>query len=187
MPAALIPAAIQATAGLVQSIVGGGREARATRKLEKMINGYKTNESIQDYYTKALNKFNANPYTSSLFNYQQQQIGAGTATGIKSLNDRRSAIGGIPALIQAQNDATLKAAAAAEDQQQSALNTLGGATQMKDREDKYKFEAKANLLSQKAGGGAQMFNAGLGNIYGGAGSLSDYYTAKEIYGDKSKK
>lgn len=181
MPAALIGPAIQAGAGLVQAITGANQEARATRKLEKMINSYSGGQSIFDFYTKALNRYNANPYTSALFNYQKGQIDAAGAAGIQGLQDRRSAIGGISNIVQNQTDATLKAAAAAEGQRDQSLNQLGAATQLKDREDKYKYENQLNLLAMKAGGGAQRFNSGLSNIYGGAQSLGNYFTAKEIY------
>lgn len=176
-----LPAIVQAGAGLIQSFTGAQRERRAENELEKMIDNYSGGQSIMDFYTKALNKYNSNPYTSSLYSYQKDQIGAGTATGIKELQDRRSAIAGIPGLIQTQNDSLLKAAAAAEGQQGQDLSNLGAATQLKDREDKYKFEAKANLLSQKAGGGASIFNAGLSNAFGGLQSLSDYELAKKYY------
>lgn len=174
----LIPGIAQSVIGLGQSIFGGGRARRAQRSLEKMINNYQPNQSIMDYYNKALQRYNVNPYTSQLYNQQQEMARAGTAQGMRGLQDRRSALMGLPSLIQGQNDALRKAAATAEGQQAQALGQLGQATAMKDREDKYKFEAKYNLLASKAAGGAQQSNAGMYNLFGGLGNLSNYYAAK---------
>lgn len=178
-----LPGVAGVVGGAIQSIVGGGRERKATRQMEKMIDNYKPNESIMDFYSKALNKYNMNPYNSAMYQLQSENARAGTAQGINALQDRRSALGGISSLVANQNNNLLKAAAAAEGQQAQALGQLGQATAMKDREDKYKFEAKYNLLGAKAGGGAQIMNAGLQNLYGGLGSLSDYAMANRIYGD----
>lgn len=185
MPAVpLIMGGLQAIGGAAQSIFGGGRAAKAEKELEGMINNYKTSESIRDYYTKALNKFNVNPTQSSLYRSIMGEAGQGLATGLNNLQGRGSAIAGVGNLVQGYNNQALRAGAAAEDQQQQDLANLGTATQLKDREDKYKFEAKANLLSQKAGAGAQTMNAGLSNIFGGLGSISDYSVYKQIYGDR---
>lgn len=178
----LIPGIASGVIGGIQSLVGGGRERRATRALEKHISAYRTPTSILDYYNKALQRYNANPYTSALYNQQQEMARAGTAQGIASLQDRRSALGGVSSLVRGQNDALLKAAATAEGQQAQALGQLGQASAMKGADDRYKFEQKANLLAMKAGGGARIMNAGLQNIYGGLGNLSNYYMAKNYYG-----
>lgn len=177
---------LQAGAGLVQSIFGGGRARKAENELERMIDNYSGGESIKDFYTKALNKYNVDPTKSSLYRSIMGQAGQGLASGLSSLQDRGGALAGTANLVQGYNDAALKAGAAAEGQQAQDLQTLGTATQLKDREDKYKFEAKANLLSQKAGAGAQTMNAGLSNMFGGLGSISDYYAYKELYGDKNR-
>ncbi len=179
----LILGGVQAGAGLVQSLFGGGRARRAEKELEGMIDNYKTSESIRDYYTKALNKFNVNPTQSSLYRSIMGEAGQGLATGLNNLQGRGSALAGIGNLVQGYNNQALRAGAAAESQQAQDLANLGTATQLKDREDKYKFEAKANLLSQKAGAGSQTMNAGLSNIFGGLGSISDYSMYKQMYGD----
>lgn len=169
--------------GAIQSIVGGGKAHRAQRQLENMVDNYAGGQSIQDYYTKALSKYNLNPYNSAMYQLQSENARAGTAQGINALQDRRSALGGISSLISGQNNNLLKAAATAEGQQSQALGQLGQATAMKDREDKYKFEAKYNLLSAKAGGANQTTNTGLTNAYNNLSSLSDYAMANRIYGD----
>lgn len=173
----------QAALGLGQMIFSGQRKAQ--KNLEKHLDSYKPNESIMDYYSKALNKYNANPYTSNMYNMQTRQAQRNLATGINSLQDRRSALAGVGSLVQGANDASLRAAAAAEQDQSQDLAQLGQATHMKDREDKYKFEAKYNLLSQKAGAANQTVNAGISNLFGGAGSIVDYAMVDRMYGGDS--
>jgi hypothetical protein len=173
---------IQGVAGIAQAIGGGIQAKRAENKLEKMVNNYKPNESIMDYYNKALSRYNVNPYTSNLFNMQKQAIDRNVASGVNSLQSRRGAVAGINSLVQSANDGYLKAAATAEGQQAQALGQLGQATGMKAQEQFKPFEMKFNLLSQKAGGGNQIMNAGLGNIFGGASAYNDYKMIDKIYG-----
>jgi hypothetical protein len=179
----MLPGAAGLVGGAIQSIIGGGKAGRAQRQLEKMVNNYQSSGSIMDYYTKALNKYNMNPYNSAMYQLQSENARSGTAQGINALQDRRSSLGGVSSLIANQNNNLLKAAATAEGQQAQALGQLGQATAMKDREDKYKFEAKYNLLSAKAGGANQVLNTGLTNAYNNLSSLSDYAMANKLYGD----
>src|SRR3990167_10706685 len=178
-----LPGILGTGAGIVQSIIGGGKARRAEKEMERMVASYKPNASILDYYNKALQRYNVNPYTSQLYNQQQNMIRGGTAQGIANLQDRRSVLAGLPALIQNQNDSLLKAGAAAEGQQAQALGQLGQATGMKAQEDFKPFEMKYNLLSAKAGGGAQTMNAGLGNIFGGLSNMSQMAMIKSFYGN----
>lgn len=193
-----LPAAIpliQAGIGLGQAIFGGGRARRAQKALENLQTPtYEKSQAIGDYYNKALQRYSVNPYQSNMYRMQERNIQRGTATGINALQDRRSGIGGISKIIQAQNDAMLNAGAAAEQQQAQSLNQLGqaaGAQQGEDRmafqvNEMLPFEKRYNELSQKAGGGAQTFNAGLQNIMGGLGTFGqmkfDDYMMKKHFG-----
>lgn len=172
----------QAVLGAGQALFGGGKARRAQRELEGMVDDYKPNQSIMDYYTKALNKYNANPYQSASYNNIMRNAGRNLTTGISSQQDRRSALASVGNLVQGANDTAERAAARAEADQAQDLAQLGQATAMKDREDKYKFEAKYNLLSQKAGAANAGVNAGISNIFGGLGSIQDYALANKIYG-----
>lgn len=185
IPAAAIAPIIQGLGGIAQSIIGGGKAKRAERELERMIVNYKPNASILDYYNKALQRYNVNPYTSSLYNYQTDQARGATAAGLQALGDRRSTLAGLPRLIQGQNDAMLKAAATAEGQQAQALGQLGQATQMKAAEDFKPFELKYNLQAMKAGGGNQLLNAGLRNIFGAFQSAGNMGSMGSFYGGSS--
>lgn len=172
----------QGVLGAVQGIVGGIGARKNQKKLEGMIDNYQPNESIMDYYSKALNRYNANPYTSAQYQNAQKNIDRSGAAAIAGATDRRAGLGMLGSIVQGQNDALGNAAARAEQQQGQNLAQLGQATGMKDREDKYKFEAKYNLLSQKAGAANQTANAGISNLFGGLGSIQDYANIDKMYG-----
>ena len=183
-----------AIAGVAQGLLGAGqaifgaKKAKKTQKqLEGMIEGYKPNESIMDFYNKSLQRYNTNPYQSSQYMQQSQNAARTTAAGLGALNDRRSAVGGVSRLAAIQNEANLNAGVQAEAEQGQRLNQLGAATAMKVPEDKYKFEAKYNLLGQKAGAANQTANAGISNLYGGLGSIVDYANINKMYGGGSKR
>ena len=181
-----IPGIAGTLIGGIQSALGFGQAHRAQKELEQMVKSYRPNAGILDYYNKALQKYNVNPYTSSFYNNAQNQIKAGTAQGIANLQDRRSVLAGLPSLIQGQNDSLLKAGATAEGQQAQALGQLGQASQVKAAEEFKPFEMKYNLLSAKAGGGNQIANAGLSNIFGGINNLSQMAMLKNMYGNNSE-
>lgn len=172
-------AAMGKIGGLAQLGIGffGGRKAR--KQLENLQSPtYTPAKSISDYYHQALNRYNENPYQSNLYKLQAQNIARGTAQGLSSLQDRRSALAGVAGLIQGQNDALLKAGVAAEQQRDQRFAQLGGASQAMGAEQRQAFninqmqpfERKYNQLAQKAAGYNQLFNAGLSNYFGGAQS-----------------
>jgi len=78
----------------------------------------------------------------------------------------------------------LKAGMAAESEQGQRLAQLGQATAMRVPEDKYKFEAKYNLLSQKAGAANQTANAGISNMFGGLSTIGQTQMIDSMYGDQ---
>lgn len=186
MPLPLLAAAgiAQGVLGLGQAIFGGGKAKKAQKQMGKMIDSYTPNESIMDYYNKALSRYNANPYQTSEYQMNMRNADRTTATGLSALGDRRSAVGGVSRLAALQNDASIKAGAQAESEQGQRLAQLGQATAMKVPEDKYKFEAKYNLLGQKAGAANQTANAGISNIYGGLSGISDHKMIDKMYGSK---
>jgi hypothetical protein len=192
---AMLPGILQGVGGLAQSIFGGGRARRAEKELEKLQTPvYQQSQGINDYYTKALNRYSADPTKSSLYQTQMQNIQRGGAAGMQALGDRRGAASGVANIVQAQNDAALQATAAAEQQQAQALGQLGQAAQLKAGEEKMAFqynqvapyEKKAALLGAKAAGGNQMMNAGLSNVFGAANTFGqmkfDDYLMGKYYG-----
>ena len=178
-----IAGAAQGVIGGIQAIIGAGKAKKAQKQMNRMLDSYKPNESIMDYYNKALSRYNANPYQSSEYQMNMRNADRTTATGLNALGDRRSAVGGVSRLAALQNDASLKAGAQAESEQGQRLAQLGQATAMKVPEDKYKFEAKYNLLGQKAGAANQTVNAGISNMFGGLGTIADSANIDKTYGD----
>lgn len=185
----------QFAGGLAQTIFGGGRARRAEKQLEKLQTPvYQQSKGITDLYSKALNRYSADPTKSSMYQTQMQNIQRSGATGLSALADRRSASSGVANIVQAQNDASLQATAAAEQQQGQALQQLGQAAQLKQGEERTAFEynqvapfqKKAALLGQKAAAGSQMMNAGLSNMFGAASSYGqmsmDEQLMKKYYG-----
>ena len=176
----------QALMGVGQAIFGGRKAKKAQKQMGRMIDSYKPNESIMDYYNKALNRYNSNPYQSTTYQKSIQDAQQTTATGMSGLQGRNAAVGGVSRLAALENQNKLNAASAAEREQGQQLGQLGAATAMRVPEDKYKFEAKYNLLGQKAGAANQTANAGMANIFGGLGTISDYANIDKMYGDGKK-
>jgi hypothetical protein len=166
--AGIIAGGLKTVGGLAQTIFSG--EKKANRKLEQFANTYKPNESIMDFYNKALSRYDSNAYNSAAYKQQTNQIGRNLATGIGASQSRRGGLATIGGLVQGSNDASARAAAQAEQQQAQSLGQLGQAAGMKTQEQKYPFEMKYNLLAAKAGQAARTKNMGLQNIFGG---LSD--------------
>lgn len=182
--------ATQIGSGLVQGILGYSREKNAENALENLQTPtYTPSSTIQDYYNKALQRYNVNPYSSPLYKMQQQNAERSTAMGLNTLQKRNLALGGVQNLVTAQNDSLLKAGATAEQQQAQQLGQLGQAagaeTSEQDKAFKYNqlapYQKQYNLLAMKAGGGAGIMNAGLQNIFGGIGSAENLALAKQIY------
>lgn len=184
-------AAAQSGIGLIQSILGYVRERKAEKALEKLQSPtYTPNQSIMDYYNQALQRYNVDPASTALYKRQKSNIAGSLAYGVGQLQNRRAGQAGISGLVRAQNDAMLNAEATAENQQNQRFGMLGQAASMKAGEEGKEFdinkmqpfERKYNLLAMKAGGGANMLNAGLQNAYGGLQTGNQYSTINKTYG-----
>jgi len=182
----------QGIGGIAQAIGGGIQAHRAQKQLEKLQSPtYTPNKSIMDYYNKALERYNTNPYQSQQYQYATQRADRNMAAGIGALNSRASAVGGISRLAALNNDASLQAGVQAEQQQNQRFGQLGQAAGMKAGEERtafdynqiQPFERKYNLLAAKAGGGNQIANAGMSNIFGGLQNINDYQMINKAYGN----
>lgn len=159
----------------VYSGVQANNKAKSAEKgLENMQTPkYSPNQSILDYYQKALQKYETNPTDTAEYKLQKQQIGQGTTQAIAASQDRRLGGATIPSIIQNKNNSLLKAAVAGEQQKANQFATLGHATQLRAAEDSKAFnqnviapfEKNYNLLAMKAAGSAQAGNAALQNAY----------------------
>lgn len=164
--------------GAIQTVLGffGGRKNRKALE-NQQTPVYTPSKSISDYYNQALQRYQESPYQSNLYKMQGQAIARGTSQGISALQQQGGgkALGGLSALIQNQNDASLKAIAAAEQQKDQRFGQLGAASQAMGAEERQAFninkmlpyQNKREILQQKAAGSAQMLNAGLTNFFGG--------------------
>ena len=159
----------QGLLGIGQSLIGGGQARRARRELEGMeLPKTQSSQAISDYYSRA----NANPYESTMYRMQKQNIQGNTTQAIAGLQDRRSGLAGISSVVRSQNDALLRAGANAEQQQWARL---ADATRLKASDDQrvfninqlMPFQHRVSLLSSKAAGANQTANAGISNIFGG--------------------
>lgn len=179
-PISAASSGLQTAVGLGQLLFSGKRKAE--KKLERFADSYKPNASIMDLYNKSLQRYSANPYTSAMYNQQTKNINRNVNAGISALQNRHSGLAGISSLVQGANDASLKAASAAEQQQGQNLSQLSNATQIKAAEDFKPFEMKYNLLSAKASAANKTAAAGMQNIFGGISSFQDQQLADKIYG-----
>ena len=184
-----IASAVTAATGVYTAISADTKQKKAQRKLDELAKNsplYKADKSIDDYYQKALNRFNENPYQS-----QQYQMGAmnarrATAQGLGALQDRRSAIGGISRLQAGQNYAMQNLGAQAEGQRNQRFNQFGNATQMKSGEYQREFDfnkmtpynRRLQLEQMKGAAAGEQFNAGLQMIGQGANAGATIAAAK---------
>src|SRR5688572_33436587 len=124
-----VPLIVAGAIGLGQAIYGGIKASQARKALARQkAPSYTPVKSITDYYNEAQRRYQESPYQSNLYKMQAQNIARGMTQGLSALQDRRSAMAGVPALVQSQNDALLKAGVAAEQQREQRFGQLGDAT-----------------------------------------------------------
>lgn len=175
----------QTLLGLGQTLFSGKRKAE--NNLENYANSYQPNQSIMDYYNKALAKYNPNAYDSAAYQNRRNVNAQNLTTGINALQDRRAGVGNISSLVQGADQANASAAGQAESEQRANLGQLGAASNAKANEDSKKYDLKYNLLAMKAGGANANQSAGIKNLYGGLQSTSDIAMANQIYGNNAYK
>jgi hypothetical protein len=110
----------------------------------------KPNESILDYYNKAYNQYDRNPYQSLFYNQQMNNIGRNAATGLNAAQQRRGGLSVIPSITQGMSDASQKAGVAAESMGAQALGRLGQAAGAKAGEENRIKGLQLGLLQTEA-------------------------------------
>lgn len=182
----------QGAVGLAQTIGGWIQQHKATKELEKLKSpSYSQNQSILDFYSKALQKYNLSPYSTASYKKNTQDIGRNTTQGLDALRGRGGSVAGVNNLVATGNDSLLKASADAENRKAQEFSTLGTATQMKAGEDRMAFninqqqpfERKYNLLAMKAAGGNQVANSGISNVFGGLQNITNMDMLNKMYSD----
>lgn len=168
--------------GLGTAVYGGIKAHNAQKKLENTPTPtYTPSKSINDYYQEALNRYSASPYASMMYQNAQNRIAQSQAGGINALQDRRSGIGGIGAIVGQGERALGQAGAQAEQVGMQNFSMLGRAAGMQSGENQTGFQYNQLLPYQKrmsifgaqASAGNQMMNAGLQNAYGGLTSAAE--------------
>lgn len=177
----IIPA-VAIAAGVAQTAIGAAQAKKARKAIEDQANAYKPNQSIMDYYSEALKRYNVNTSDSAFYKRNIGNINRQTAGALGNLQSRRSAVAGTPYILRAANDATLNTEVAAEGMKENRFGQLGGTIGMKAQEEKYPFEMKYNLLAMKYGGASQLMNTGLSNTFGGLQNWGQYSMMKNYYG-----
>lgn len=192
------PAIIQAALGLGQMVGGAIGAAKGRKELKGLLAKspqYQADEGIMGYYNQALQRAGVSPTESSLYKTQMQNIGRSAATGLRAAQQQRG--GGLAAassIARGMSDAALGATTAAEQQQAQRFGALGAAAQMASRERQRAFDVnvmqpwqmRAQMAGQRAAGGAQTFNVGLGNIFGAGSTLAQADLYKKLYGKTGK-
>lgn len=158
---------------------------KSERGLEESLKNtpqYRPNQSILNYYDEALRKYNVNPSDTREYKLAKQDINQGAVQGLRSLQDRRSGLAGIPTLIANKNNFLLRAAVDAERRKAQEFSVLGQATQMKAGEQRqafqqnemYPFEARYNLLAMKAAGARADQRTSTENAFNNLSSVGSY-------------
>ena len=188
-------AAVGVGLGATQMITSNKQQKRAQKSLEEQAKNsplYKPDKSIDTYYQEAMNRYKENPYQSQQYQVGQQNIQRATAQGISSLQDRRSAIGGIGRLQANQMASMQNLGAQAEASRQQRLGQFGQATQLKSADYQRQFDInqmtpynrKLQLEQLKAQAAGERYNAGM--QMGGQGLSSAGTIAAAGYKPKIK-
>jgi hypothetical protein len=126
-----------------------------------------------------MNRYRENPYQSQQYQLGQQNIQRATAQGIRALQDRRSAIGGIGRLQANQMNAMQNLGAQAEAARQQRFGQFGQATQLKSGDTQREFDfnkmtpynRQLQLEQMKASAAGERYNAGMQMLGQGVGSI----------------
>lgn len=181
LPLLAIPALAQSAAGLGQMLFSGKNKAQKQLEAETAKNPiYGGSKPISDYYNQSLARFQENPYQSQQYLTSAKNAQRGTATGLGALQDRRSGVAGVSRMIGIQNQALENAGVNAEQQRNQRFQTLGQATGQRSADllrqfqinQQNPYERRVNLANMKAQGAANVFNAGMSNLFGGASNLA---------------
>src|SRR6185312_12279542 len=179
MPVTL--SAISAGAGLIQGVAGLFSGNKARKQIENTPTPYyQPDKGLMDYYQDALGRYNTNPYSSQMYQVAQNSANSRLATGIGALQDRRSAVGNIGALVGGSNASLQQAGVQAEAQRNRDFATLGQATNMEAGDKRLQFQynqllpyqKRMSVFEAKAEGGNAMENAGLSNLFNGIGGVA---------------
>lgn len=142
----------------IGAIGASKKRKKAEAAYEAEVAKQKPDEGIMDVYNKAYARYNPNAYQSAFYNQQKQNVLGQQATGISALQDRRSALAGIPSITQASNKALQSAGVAAEQQQAQQLSQLSSAAGAAASQKQRISDLKLGILGRKAAAAAERQN-----------------------------
>lgn len=172
----------------IGAIGAAKKRKRAEAAYEAEANKQKVDEGVMDVYNKALARYNPNAYQSSFYNQQKQNVLGQQAAGLSALQDRRSALAGIPSITQASNRALQNAAVGAEQQQAQQLGQLSSAAGAVSAQRQRIADLKMGILGRKAAAAAQQQNElTQGAINTGMSAVGMGFKAKMGKGDTTSK
>lgn len=175
-------AAAVGVGSLAYGIIKSSKAKKAQQKQQALADSQKPDQGITDYYKSALQRYNTNPYQSQFYQQSKQNADRNLATGIGALEGRRSAVGGISALVGQNNNAMQSAGVTAENMRNQAFGQLGQAAGVNAQEQKYPMEMKYNLYGAQAAGYNQAANSGFQSAFNGLGSVGSYMAANKNTG-----
>ena len=175
MPVTL--AIIGGVAGLGQTIGGAIQRRRGEKAAEAQIGKLGPDQGIMSYYNQALQRYGVSPAQTALYKRQMANIQRAAATGLAGAGGARGRMGAASSIARSMSDAALNAEVAAEQQQNQRFGQLGAAAQMAAAEKRRPEEIRLQMQLQKAAGGSQVANVGMGNIFSAlqSGITSDMY------------
>jgi hypothetical protein len=175
-----IAAGTQALIGGIQSLTSGAsKREKELDEYAKKSPLYRGSKGIESYYKEALNRYQESPYQSAAFQQATKAAQRASAGGLRSLQDRRGAIGGVGRLAGMEGDIMGRAIGAAEANRNQRFGQLGQAAQMQQNEERFKFDVnemtpynrnlqlrqfKAQTANDRRNAGLQMVGNALGNF-----------------------
>ena len=170
----------QALLGGAQALSSGAKQReKELDQYAKKSPLYQGGKGIESYYKEALNRYQESPYQSAAFQQATKAAQRASAGGLRSLQDRRGAIGGVGRLAGIEGDTMGRAIGAAEANRNQRFGQLGQAAQMQSGEERFKFDVnqmtpynrnlqlrqfKAQAANDRRAAGLQMVGGALSNF-----------------------
>lgn len=187
----MAPLVLAGLAAGTQALIGGAQALTSgASKREKELDEYakksplyQGGKGIEAYYKEALNRYQESPYQSAAFQQATKAAQRASAGGLRALQERRGAIGGVGRLAGIEGDTMGRAIGAAEANRNQRFGQLGQAAQMQSGEERFKFDVnqmtpynrnlqlrqfKAQAANDRRNAGLQMVGSALGNFATGA-------------------
>jgi hypothetical protein len=179
-----LSALAQGVGGAIQTVSGILQRGRAERESTNIIKGMKPDEGILGLYNEGFQRYYKSPRDTGLYKSQIKNINRALATGIGSLQKggSKSILGGTSSAVRSAADASLAPEVAAEQLKERRFASLLPLAQMRAAEIRRPQEMNLQRLLQKAAGGTQIANIGMGNIFNAMQS----YASNKLYQDYLK-